>query len=475
MADNSAESFSSTAGLLSGAAPTDASAQTAALSRLNPSRPRGFRALVRQAAGTQEGVQRSSSQVDSPRIRAMDRSNPSVSQASGSPLLGRLGEVTTSSFSGVDNDELQEQSPEKSRYDLSPDGRKGSFVGVRRLNNEDLPVPGADPPPTNEAVAQAVQEKVAAAVETQRKYKHVLWYSLFVAAYLIVLYLQASAYNSGEVVSTLRQALMPDGGMTTTFSSNEEVLAYIGDKILTPTWVDPVCGDGNCEYPYEFPAWGRFGCKADCGQETQTTAILVQVVSNFIGSTSVSASVLMAAASWNLCLDDATRRSLGEADLCWFDTDQTFSSLQGTTLDTMSVVDGTWYVYLKGDYAGRVSGAVYDLRNSSDPVKLVTTPTWSTCSLSSSSTASTSRRLLEDFTQEHMAQRRKLLVDPADKGSIISAKKSLKGTLAALEGLAKQLQEAAAETIEAKPEQTTELLQQDDARIKRRKGYKHTS
>ena len=52
-----------------------------------------------------------------------------------------------------------------------------------------------------------------------------------------------------------------DGGMTTTFSSNDEVLAYIGDKILTPTWVDPVCGDGNCEYPWEFPAWGRFGCK----------------------------------------------------------------------------------------------------------------------------------------------------------------------------------------------------------------------
>ena len=56
-----------------------------------------------------------------------------------------------------------------------------------------------------------------------------------------------------------------------------------------------------------------------------------------------------------------------------FEEDQAFSSLQGTTLETMSVVDGTWYVYLKGDYAGRVSGAVYDLRNSSDPVKLVTT------------------------------------------------------------------------------------------------------
>ena len=39
----------------------------------------------------------------------------------------------------------------------------------------------------------------------------------------------------------------------------------------------------------------------------------------------------------------------------------------------MDVVDGTWYVSLKGDYAGRVSGAVYDLRNSSEPVQLVTT------------------------------------------------------------------------------------------------------
>ena len=56
-----------------------------------------------------------------------------------------------------------------------------------------------------------------------------------------------------------------------------------------------------------------------------------------------------------------------------FDRDQTFSSLQATTLETMDVIDGTWYVYLKGDYAGRVSGAVYDIRNSSDPIKLITT------------------------------------------------------------------------------------------------------
>lgn len=62
---------------------------------------------------------------------------------------------------------------------------------------------------------------------------------------------------------------------------------------------------------------------------------------------------------------------------CRYEDDQTFSALQATDLETMDVVDGTWYVYLKGDYAGRVSGAVYDYRNTSDPVKLVTTvSTW---------------------------------------------------------------------------------------------------
>jgi len=54
-------------------------------------------------------------------------------------------------------------------------------------------------------------------------------------------------------------------------------------------------------------------------------------------------------------------------------------------------------------------------------------PTWSTCSLSSTSTTSTSQRLLSEFTQEHLANRRKLLADPSDKDSIVAAKESLQG------------------------------------------------
>lgn len=31
-------------------------------------------------------------------------------------------------------------------------------------------------------------------------------------------------------------------------------------------WKDPNCGDGICEAPFEFAAFSRFGCKADCGR-----------------------------------------------------------------------------------------------------------------------------------------------------------------------------------------------------------------
>ena len=75
-------------------------------------------------------------------------------------------------------------------------GRKGSIV-AGRYSAGLWQHPEGEPEPekyaSNEEVAKAVQQKVAAAVETSRKYRHVAWYSLFVAVYMIVLYLQARA------------------------------------------------------------------------------------------------------------------------------------------------------------------------------------------------------------------------------------------------------------------------------------------
>ncbi len=50
-----------------------------------------------------------------------------------------------------------------------------------------------------------------AAVETEQNYKQVLIYGVFVGAYMVALYLQASAYDTGEVVATLRSLLLPGG------------------------------------------------------------------------------------------------------------------------------------------------------------------------------------------------------------------------------------------------------------------------
>lgn len=62
---------------------------------------------------------------------------------------------------------------------------------------------------------------------------------------------QASSFKAGDVVATLKATLLPDDGSPyVTFSSADQVLAYLGNKFVKPVFKDPVCGDGNCEVPW---------------------------------------------------------------------------------------------------------------------------------------------------------------------------------------------------------------------------------
>ena len=38
---------------------------------------------------------------------------------------------------------------------------------------------------------------------------------------------------------------------------------------------DPVCGDGNCDTPDEYPGFGRFGCIKDCGKYKNVTTLTI--------------------------------------------------------------------------------------------------------------------------------------------------------------------------------------------------------
>jgi hypothetical protein len=130
---------------------------------------------------------------------------------------------------------------------------------------------------------------------------------------------------------------------------------------VSQVWVDPICGNGKCESPYEFPAFMhvrtsklsecflkltecslkltecslkltqgslkltecslmQLGCRTDCGVEPNVLDVVLLLQSDFtLAPAYTSASKAMAAASWNLCLVDEERRDAGMADLCWFD------------------------------------------------------------------------------------------------------------------------------------------------------------
>ncbi|KAL3132313.1 hypothetical protein ABBQ32_008891 [Trebouxia sp. C0010 RCD-2024] len=158
-----------------------------------------------------------------------------------------------------------------------------------------------------------------------------------------------------QVHSTIENAILPG---QTQYGSSDDVLSWL-DTTLTAIWVDPVCGDGVCETPFEYASYGRFGCRADCGKlsEIQNLTILqIDLYFDFTHpTTSIASSTLMDQAAWNLC--PVSGVSSGTA--CYYATDQTFSDLIGTVSVTIDdCPDGNWAVVVKRDYFNKVGGGV---------------------------------------------------------------------------------------------------------------------
>lgn len=228
----------------------------------------------------------------------------------------------------------------------------GSVIGDKYASGQCVHSKGQVIPeryPTNKEVARAIEQQVAASVETYANYRHVAWYTAFLALYLLVLYFQvrvlimyhhtdggtcmglqrhartnataasqAASFRAGDVVATLKSTLLPDSGSPhISFSSADQVLAYLGNKFVRPVDKDPICGDGNCEVPWEGPAWGPFGCPADCGLHPNTTKVIVTLSADFTGHPSLSPGTLRAQVSWNLCMRDELRQTRGLPPLCW--------------------------------------------------------------------------------------------------------------------------------------------------------------
>lgn len=129
---------------------------------------------------------------------------------------------------------------------------------------------------------------------------------------------------------------------------------------LQSTWVDPACGDGLCESPFEFASYGRFGCRADCGRLAESVANLstIQIDLNYNfdhPAGSLASTELMSQAKWNLCPE----RGAPHGRDCYFEEDQSFDRVEGSTQEIVDdVPDGEWTIKIKRDFFRKVGGAV---------------------------------------------------------------------------------------------------------------------
>ena len=105
-----------------------------------------------------------------------------------------------------------------------------------------------------------------------------------------------------QVHSTIENAILPSA---TQYGSSDDVLSWL-DQTLTAIWVDPVCGDGVCETPFEYASYGRFGCRADCGKLSEIqnlTTLQIDLYFDFTHpTTSIASSVSIRLTVLTSCL-----------------------------------------------------------------------------------------------------------------------------------------------------------------------------
>ncbi|CAI5983997.1 unnamed protein product, partial [Closterium sp. NIES-65] len=114
---------------------------------------------------------------------------------------------------------------------------------------------------------------------------------------------------------------------------------------LQSLWMDPTCGDGSCHRPFQFPAFGRFGCEADCGTFPNLTSVVVSFSSHLDMHQTEDES------SWNLCM-------VNPVSLCWYESFQPFPRGDAEVSVAVDIPDGDWVVVLNAP-AGGIRGTVH--------------------------------------------------------------------------------------------------------------------
>jgi hypothetical protein len=135
-----------------------------------------------------------------------------------------------------------------------------------------------------------LEEKVEYRISQSGAYfRFFLTFGFFIT-YSAVLFMQRDIGTSYQVEAALLAKLLanlPETGKIGYFnegrssvgmvSSIDEFYHWFQESIIQNIFQDPICGDGTCDDPQEFPGFGRFGCEKDCGSYTKTTPLKVDL------------------------------------------------------------------------------------------------------------------------------------------------------------------------------------------------------
>ncbi|CAI5951945.1 unnamed protein product [Closterium sp. NIES-64] len=197
---------------------------------------------------------------------------------------------------------------------------------------------------------EVLQEAFARVVALQQRVQHYRDLGGFVVLmtlFITILYLQADSSRSYEITAA-HAVLFPPGmqqDASNTFAGPDDLYSWLNTSIVQSLWMDPTCGDGSCHRPFQFPAFGRFGCEADCGTFPNLTSVVVSFSSHLDMHQAEDES------SWNLCM-------VNPVSLCWYESFQPFPRGDAEVSVAVDIPDGDWVVVLNAPTGG-IRGTVH--------------------------------------------------------------------------------------------------------------------
>ncbi|EKX47388.1 hypothetical protein GUITHDRAFT_106834 [Guillardia theta CCMP2712] len=147
-----------------------------------------------------------------------------------------------------------------------------------------------DPETSKEFMVDGLIEMAEAKINRSDSYKKLMGTTTFFILYIVLLFMQRdyeACYAIESSVMNLIVGKLPttgSGGYTNSgvgangFLSNvDEFYTWLNDALIKQVFNDPVCGDGKCDSPDEYPGFGRFGCIIDCGNYLNVTSLSINL------------------------------------------------------------------------------------------------------------------------------------------------------------------------------------------------------